>query len=151
MIPNWIGAEWQGNGVGAIGSKLYVSGGYPTHDETDGMSRRFLAYEPATGQTTQLANMPKSTAEGVTGVIDGKLYVLPGACDSNFWPNPGYCEVEEIRRLYRYNPATNKWAARKQAPHFHRGGAAGVIGGKLYVAGGVKGVGVPAAGGSRCL
>jgi N-acetylneuraminic acid mutarotase len=73
--------------------------------------------------------MPKRTAEGVTGVINSKLYVLPGLVDENF-------EQKPIRRLYRYDPATNTWGARRSAPHFHRLAAAGVIGGKFYVAGG---------------
>jgi N-acetylneuraminic acid mutarotase len=130
---------WLSNGVGTIGDKLYVSGGYPTHDRTDGMSSQVWAYDPAARRVTQLADLPKATAEGITGVICGKLYVLPGACDANRWPQPGYCEQEPIRRLYRYNPATNKWAARKSAPHYHRLGAGGFIGGKFYVVGGFHG------------
>jgi N-acetylneuraminic acid mutarotase len=132
-------AVWKSNGVGTIGGKLYSSGGYGTHDETDGMSRRVWAYDPAARRVIQLADMPKATAEGVTGVINGRLYVLPGTCDANRWPQPGYCEQEPIRRLYRYNPATNRWAARKSAPHYHRSGAGGVIGGKFYVVGGLHG------------
>ncbi len=126
------------NGVGAIGSKLYSSGGYTALHAIDGLSRRTWAYDPVAGQATRLADMPKATAEGVTGVINGKLYVLPGICDTNFWPQPGYCEQERIRRLYRYDPATNRWGARKSAPHFHRSGAGGVIGGKFYVVGGLN-------------
>ena len=85
------------------------------------------------------ASMPKRTAEGVTGVIGDKLYVLPGVCGADRWPQPGSCEREPIRRLYRYDPATNKWAARRSAPHYHRSGAGGVIGGKFYVVGGFNG------------
>ncbi len=83
--------------------------------------------------------MPKATAEGVTGVINGKLYVLPGICDSNFWPQPGYCEQERINQLYRYDPATNRWGARKSAPTSTGSGAGGVIGGEFYVVGGLSG------------
>ena len=83
--------------------------------------------------------MPRATAEGVTGVIDNKLYVLPGSCDANRWPLAGYCEQEPIRRLYRFDPAQNKWGARKSAPHYHRAGAGGVINGKFYVVGGFQG------------
>ena len=132
-------AVWQSNGVGTIGGKLYSSGGYNTHEEFDGLSNRVWAYDPAARQVIQLADMPKFTAEGVTGVINGKLYVLPGKCNANGWPRPGYCEQEPIRRLYRFNPATNTWAARKSAPHYHRSGAGGVIGGKFYVVGGFNG------------
>jgi N-acetylneuraminic acid mutarotase len=96
----------------------------------DGFSSRAWAYDPAVRQVTPVASMPKRTAEGVTGVIAGKLYVLPGLVDENF-------EQKPIRRLYRYDPATDKWGARRSAPHFHRLAGAGVIGGKFYVAGGL--------------
>jgi N-acetylneuraminic acid mutarotase len=129
-------AVWRSNGVGTIGGKLYSSGGYNVHGP-DEQSRRVWAYDPAARRVTQRADMPKATAEGVTGVIGGKLYVLPGTCRTIGWPQPGFCEQVLIRRLYRYDPATNKWGARRSAPHFHRSAAAGVIGGKFYVAGGV--------------
>jgi N-acetylneuraminic acid mutarotase len=126
------------NGVGTIGGKLYSSGGYTALHAIDGLSNRAWVYDPAqtfpagseARRATQLAAMPKRTAEGVTGVINGKLYVLPGLVDENF-------EQKPIRRLYRYDPATNKWGARRSAPHFHRLAAAGVISGKFYVAGGL--------------
>ena len=126
------------NGVGTIGGKLYSSGGYNMHGAIDGFSNRAWVYDPAqtfppeseSRRVTELATMPKRTAEGVTGVINGKLYVLPGLVDENF-------EQKPIRRLYRYDPATNKWGGRRSAPHFHRLAAAGVIGGKFYVAGGL--------------
>ena len=121
---------WRSNGVGAIGGKLYSSGGYPFLHAFDGLTSGAWAYDPATGQVTDVASMPKRTAEGVTGVINGKLYVLPGIVDETF-------EQPPFRRLYRYDPATNKWGARKSAPHYHPSGAGGVIGGKLYVVGGL--------------
>jgi N-acetylneuraminic acid mutarotase len=126
------------NGVGTIGGKLYFSGGHVVHgpeEETWGV----WAYDPAANQLIQRADMPRATAEGVTGVIGDKLYVLPGICNSNYGSGrPGYCKENPIRRLYRYDPATDKWVARRSAPHFHPFGAAGVIGGKFYVAGGVN-------------
>ncbi len=131
---------FKANGVGAIGGKLYFAGGY---NGIDGgvaqQSRRVWSFDPVSRQLLQRADMPRATAEGVTGAIDGKLYVLPGTCDANQWPQPGFCETEFIRQLYRYDPLTNMWATRKSAPHFHRSGAAGVIGGKFYVVGGFNG------------
>jgi N-acetylneuraminic acid mutarotase len=123
-------AVHKSNGVGAIGGKLYSSGGYTMQDAIDGFTNGAWAYDPVARQATKVASMPKRTAEGVTGVINGKLYVLPGLVDENL-------EQKPIRRLYRYDPATNKWGARRSAPHFHRLAAAGVIGGKFYVAGGL--------------
>ena len=73
--------------------------------------------------------MPRYTSEGVSGVIDGRLWVLPGVC--------GDCAQGPIRQLFRYDPAKNTWVARKAAPHYHRQAAGGVIDGKFYVAGGL--------------
>jgi hypothetical protein len=131
-------AVWNSNGVGAIGGKLYSSGGFNTLNRDEDASSRAWAYDPAARRLTLIADMPRHTAEGVTGAFDGKLYVLPGFCNTTGTrPNP--CVQEPIRRLYRYNPATNKWAARKSAPHYHRLGAGGFIGGKFYVVGGFNG------------
>jgi N-acetylneuraminic acid mutarotase len=80
--------------------------------------------------------MPLVTADGVTGVIDAKLYVLPGTCPGEFWPSPGWCEQPQIRKLFRYDPAKDAWTQMAKCPHFHANGAGGVIKGKFYVAGG---------------
>jgi Kelch motif protein len=125
------------NGIGKIGNKLYFSGGYNEHVSLPFSSNALWAYDYTQDRMIKKADLPIFSAEGVTGVISGKLYVLPGACNGNSWPNPGYCAVEETRRFYRYDPATNTWATRRQAPHFHRRGAAAVIDGKFYVAGGL--------------
>ena len=118
----------RGNGVGKIGSKLYFSGGY-YGDEL--YASELDAYDYGTDRMIKKADMPKHTGDGVTGVINGKLYVLPGTCELND------CATNPIRRLYRYDPATNTWVAGALSPHFHKNGAAGVIDGKFYVAGGL--------------
>jgi Kelch motif protein len=125
------------NGVGNVGGKLYISGGHDYGTGTLTTATQVWAYDPAANLLTKKADMPKATAEGVTGVINDKLYVLPGFCSGDLYPDPRYCAEEPIRQLYRYNPATNTWTKQRAAPHFHRVGAAGVIGGKLYVAGGL--------------
>jgi N-acetylneuraminic acid mutarotase len=129
-----------GNGAGVIANKLYFSGGYP--DGVGGGSfgnikNTLYAYDPRTNRVTRKANLPRHTANGVTGVINGKLYVLVGTCDD--------CAQQTVRRLYRYDPATNAWATLPWSPHFHRGGAGAVINGKFYVAGGLDGVTGPTA------
>src|SRR6476661_7742099 len=90
------------NGVGRIGNLLYISGGESFAGGSFFTPGRFFAYNPATNVLTQKPTPPKLTAEGVTGVIDGKLYVLPGVCSGDNFPNPGYCETEPFRRLFRY-------------------------------------------------
>jgi len=124
------------NGVGKIGNTLYISGGESYCGGYWHIDGHFSAYDPATNTLTAKPNPPKLTADGVTGVIDGKLYVLPGKCSGEVYPYPFYCEYEPYRRLFRYNPATNYWATKRPAPHYHTNGAGGVINGQFYVAGG---------------
>lgn len=121
------------NGVGKIGSKLYFSGGLYGGEAL--YSSELYAYDYGSDRMIRKTSMPKHTGDGVTAVIDGKLYVLPGTCSTE----DGSCDLEPIRQLYRYDPVTNSWITRRSAPHFHKNGAAGVINGKWYVAGGLNG------------
>jgi hypothetical protein len=126
------------NGVGRIGGKLYFSGGYTGgRDGTccDATRPTLYAYDPAADLLVQKADMPQPTADGVTGVINGKLYVLAGSCSDDS-PPFDCSEHGSSRRFYRYDPATNTWTTLPPAPHQHAGGAGGVINGRFYVAGG---------------
>jgi N-acetylneuraminic acid mutarotase len=127
------------NGAGKIGSKIYFSGGYNSPEQVPGRSNAVWAFDYARDRMIRKAGLPIHAAEGVSGVIAGKLYVLPGACSTARYPDPGYCANERTRRFYRYDPAANAWVSRRSSPHFHRLGAAGVIDGKFYVAGGFTG------------
>lgn len=69
--------------------------------------------------------MPRATARGVTGVIQGKLFVLAGNCLE------GSC-----RKFFRYDPLKNAWTTLPSPPHSHRNGAGVVVNSKFYVAGG---------------
>ena len=125
------------NGVGKIGSRLYFSGGYDYGSGSFAYHNTLWAYDYTNDRMIRKANMPVISGRGVTGVINGKLYVLPGTCASELYPIAGYCAAEPIRKLYRYDPSTNTWATRASAPHFHKHGAAGVINNKFYVVAGV--------------
>jgi hypothetical protein len=87
------------NGVGKLGSRLYFSGGFQFHSPGASFTPALYAYDYAADRLIRKADMPKATADGVTGVIDEKLYVLPGTCSGEGWPFPGYCEHEPIRQL----------------------------------------------------
>jgi N-acetylneuraminic acid mutarotase len=127
------------NGVGRIGGKLYFSGGYLGGRDgfcCDATQRTLYTYDPVADRLIRKADMPRQTAAGVTGVINGRLYVLSGTCADDE-PPVFDCDVESNRRLlYRYDPATNTWTTLGPAPHSHAGGTGGVISGKFYVAGG---------------
>lgn len=131
---NGLPQVYEMNGVGRIGNLLYMSGGSFSVDEQTPVT---WAYDPAANTWTRKADMPKATAAGVSGVIDGKLWVLPGFCSTELYPSPGYCNTSLIRQIFRYDPVTNRWAARHACPHYHKYAAGGVLDGKFYVAGGL--------------
>jgi hypothetical protein len=124
------------NGVGKIGTRLYFSGGFDYGSGSLAYHNTLWAYDYTNDRMIRKANMPVISGDGVTGVINGKLYVLPGTCASELYPIAGYCAAEPIRKLYRYDPSTNTWATKASAPHFHKHGAAGVINNKFYVVAG---------------
>jgi N-acetylneuraminic acid mutarotase len=124
------------NGVGKIANRLYFSGGADYGSGSLAYHNTLWAYDYSNDRMIRRANMPVYSGEGVSGVINGKLYVLPGTCSGDNYPNPGFCAEEPIRKLYRYDPSTNSWATKAPAPHFHKHGAAGVINNKLYVVAG---------------
>jgi hypothetical protein len=65
------------NGIGKIGNTLYIVGGESYCGGTRYIDGSFGAYNPATNTLINEPTPPRLTAGGVTGVIDGKLYVLP--------------------------------------------------------------------------
>ena len=129
------------NGVGKIGNKLYFVGGWTYGVGFKAPLKSMFAYDYTHDRMIRKADLPNFTAEGVSGVINGKLYVLPGLCSGDGPIAQGYCEEEPSKRFFRYDPGTNTWQALAPSPHFHRRGAAAVIGGQLYVVGGTQGPG----------
>jgi N-acetylneuraminic acid mutarotase len=120
------------NGAVRIGNRIYFSGG----SDRQGYSNKLWAYDYTRDRLIRKADMPIFNSWGVSGVIDGKLYVLPGICSTDRFPEPGHCSNTISRRFFRYDPTTDRWVTRPWAPHYHTAGAAGVIDGKFYVAGG---------------
>ena len=119
---------WGQDGIGAVGNKLYMVGGWRWDDGSP--EGGVFEYTPATNtwRTVQAAmsgNPPgHPSGEGAVGVIGGQLYVFTGNDDFYY------------RVLDRYNPVTATWTPLKKAPHEHWRPGGGVIGGKLYVVGG---------------
>jgi N-acetylneuraminic acid mutarotase len=114
------------NGAGVIDGRIYVSGGKQGsatfHDD-------LFVHDPASNTWTEKRPMPTPGYRGVTGVIDGKLYVVTNCDQEN-------CVDFVSRALYRYDPATDMWTVLAQPQFQHAWGYGGVIGGKLYVTGG---------------
>ena len=105
----------QTSGAGVIDGKIYVSGGY---DDRSGLFPwgTLRMYDPATDTWTRKSDIPRvdgpggdryyGAGNGVTGVIQGKLYVVSGC----FMPDIGVGYFEWCDPLFfRYNPVTDRW------------------------------------------
>jgi hypothetical protein len=142
------------NGAGVINGKIYVSGGFSrVGDDSPTPTRALYVYDPGTNTWTRKHDLPwigSPTKDwtvgsgGVTGVINGKLYVVTNCSSLRYYTEGGYCEGDLIGpRLFRYDPVTDRWATRPppfpgttDANLVYGQLAGGVIGGKLYVMGG---------------
>ena len=87
-------------------------------------------FDPATNRWTRKRDMPEETSGGMSAVSNNKLYVVTDCQGEGCNPS------NDIPRFYRYDPATDTWATLPTPPNDHEHGAAGFIGGKLYVTGG---------------
>jgi N-acetylneuraminic acid mutarotase len=119
--------RYQGNGAGAIAGRMYVAGGWSTSGPFVTTTNSVFVYDPNTDVWSSRANMPTPGAAGATGVIDGKLYVVPAFAFGAY-----------AALLYSYDPATDAWATLTPPPHIHDRPAAVVLNGKFYLAGGFE-------------
>lgn len=111
----------------AIGGKLYVVGGQNNLGNSTGILQ---VYDQATNTwDTSNAPMPTNRDAPAVGVINGKLYAVGGISRP-----PGPDTV--VDTLEEYDPATDTWETREPMPTARWVLGAGVIDGKLYVAGG---------------
>ena len=76
--------------------------------------------------------MPIVGARGVTGVINGKLYVLT-TCYEDF---AGYYDTCDPARFFRYNPATDRWVTLPRPHNSYENGTGGVLDDRFYVTAG---------------
>jgi hypothetical protein len=133
-------ALYQTNGAGVIDGKIYISGGLPYAwtKLAHGPSKSLFVYDPAKDTWTRKKDMPEVGGLGVTGVIDGKLYVISNCFEVGL-SKPQWSECwaieggrPDIANFFRYDPATDSWARLPSPKHTYHVG--GVIDRKFYVA-----------------
>jgi non-specific serine/threonine protein kinase len=115
---------------GAIGTKIYIAGGCDGCDCRVGTTNALAVYDPKSDAWTSGATMPTPRSSAAVGVISGKLYVAGGS---------GPCPpCTPLSTLEAYDPTSDSWQSLKSMPTARRGLAnAAVVGGNLYVIGGV--------------
>lgn len=119
----------QETGVAALGGKVYVVGGF--NDELQVQSL-VQVYDPGSDQWSTAAPLPRAVHHANVAATGGKLYVLGAMVLDGF----GF---QAIGDSYSYDPTTDTWQDLTPMPAGSERGSAvmGVIGGKIYLAGGL--------------
>jgi N-acetylneuraminic acid mutarotase len=109
--------------VAELDGKIYLIGGYPSSPaETQSV---VAVYEIATDDWSFAAELPIGLHHPVAVGVAGKIYSLGGQLASG-----------ETDRTLEYDPEADSWRDLEPMPTARGGGAAAVIGDKIYVAGG---------------
>jgi hypothetical protein len=112
-----------------IGDGAYVVGGFaaPSGATTDVVER----YDLRRDRWTRVKPIPQAVNHAAAAAYRGALYVVGGYTATNGLAG-------ETAALWRYEPAADRWTRLPDAPTARGALVAGVIGGKLYVAGGAR-------------
>jgi serine/threonine-protein kinase PknK len=114
-----------------IGQYIYLAGGF---DLRTGASRVLERYDTSADQWSELAPLPLALHHSAAVAYHGALYVVGGyaADQQGFERSDGLA----LAILLKYRPKTDTWTELPAPPTKRGAFAVGVIGGKLYVAGG---------------
>ena len=114
----------------AAGGKMYVMGGL-----APGWKPRGLVYEydPATNQWTKKRPMALSSHHVAVTELNGKIYAFGGFVPPQSGP-PAWVPIDNV---WEYDPAADSWKALAPMPTKRGSPVAAVVGGKIYVIGGV--------------
>jgi N-acetylneuraminic acid mutarotase len=114
--------------IAAVGSRIYVMGGYPgtrvTVDEVQ-------VYDASTDSWSFGPRLPRPLHHNMAAAVDGRLYFFGGESGD---PIGGAANFENA--TYVLDDQTSAWLPRAPMPTARSGGGTGVIDGKIYVAGG---------------
>ncbi|WP_152187659.1 Kelch repeat-containing protein [Georgenia satyanarayanai] len=109
----------------AIGDDLYVVGG----KGPDGHSTRTYRYDAAEGTWARVADLPGPGVENPAVTTDGTRLLVLGGSTAPF--------SGAVATAWSYDPATDAWSPLPSMPTARGGATAQVVGGQVYVAGGM--------------
>lgn len=115
--------------VAELAGKIYVIGGYPSTRKT---VNAVQVYDPRTDRWELTTPLPLAVNHTTAAAVKGKLYVIGGQQHAESDPaRAGFVDT-----VFEYDPAKATWSRRAPMPTARGGGAAAVVGDKIYVAGG---------------
>jgi N-acetylneuraminic acid mutarotase len=135
--------------LASYNGKIYVSGGFiapqNTQIPTGGAWQPIedvWEYDPAADSWKALTPMPSKRGAAVAVEAGGKIYVIGGATTADGSKDPFFSFMGPAQVLSTnevYDPATNKWEARRPMSEPRNHAFAAAVNGKIYVIGGRTG------------
>lgn len=111
----------------ALGDDIYLAGGLTGPGS---FSIRTWRYRPASGQWTQLANLPDTRDHGMMAAHGGHLYKFGGYFNFTW--------AGTTNTAWRFDPAANTWTSVARMPGTRSAGAAVALDEHIYVTGGIS-------------
>jgi N-acetylneuraminic acid mutarotase len=115
--------------IADLGGKVYVIGGYPPGRIPSNVVQ---VYDPATDSWTLGPPTPVPLHHSHAVAVGGRLFLIGGEFDGAGTGRPPVY----LNTVYELDVAAGAWLPRAPMPTNRSGGGAGVIDGKIYVAGG---------------
>jgi N-acetylneuraminic acid mutarotase len=112
-----------------VGRKVYVVGGFERR--SNGTTAAVERYDITRNRWRRVRSMPVGVNHPAAVAYRGDVYVLGGYRAAGDLKG-------EVSSLFRYDPVRNRWSRLPSAPTRRAALAVGVIGGKLYAAGGAN-------------
>ena len=110
--------------VAELGGRIYVAGGF----RTDGSASDTVeVYDPTTDRWEIIAPLPVPVHHAAAAAVNGVLYVIGGMTGA---------ESRPVDRVFAYTPAGGGWTQRASMPSARGALGVGVLGGRIYAAGG---------------
>ena len=116
-------------GAARIGRFVYVVGGFER--QSRGTTAAVERYDIERDVWTRVRDMPVGLNHTTAAAYRGDLYVVGGYASATGLD-------EEVASLFRYDPGRNRWSRLRGSPSRRAAHAVGVIGHRLYVAGGAR-------------
>lgn len=137
--PGWTAApslargDTQETATVALDGKIYVLGGFGGAAENVPVLASVQIFDTVTCAWSMGPDLPRSVHHANAAVVDGRIYVVGAMEGLNFMA---------VGHVWSWNPATDTaWATHTSMPAGTQRGSAvtGVIGGTIYLAGGLRG------------
>ncbi len=121
--------------LSVVNGLLYGVGGFTGGFPDWRAQPTMFIYNPASNTWTGGTDLPAARAEGVSAVVDDKIYLIGRRVRATEEARLFNDHIDSVRNEV-FDPTTRRWSARADAPTARNSAASAVIDGKIYAMGG---------------